>query len=41
MYDINLALDWNPNTNHPGFYVAQSEGNYEDHDLAVSINQPA
>jgi NitT/TauT family transport system substrate-binding protein len=41
MYDINLALDWTPNTNHTGFYVAESEGYYDDHDLEVSIHSPA
>jgi ABC-type nitrate/sulfonate/bicarbonate transport system substrate-binding protein len=27
---VRLALDWTPNTNHTGFYVAAHEGWYED-----------
>ena len=27
---VRLALDWTPNTNHTGFYVAQGSGWYED-----------
>ena len=28
--EIELALDWTPNTNHTGIYVAQAEGYYEE-----------
>ena len=28
--EIELALDWTPNTNHTGVYVAQAEGYYEE-----------
>ena len=38
--DITLVLDWTPNTNHTGFYVALSEGYYEQEGLNVSIVQP-
>lgn len=38
--DITLVLDWTPNTNHTGFYVALSEGYYSDAGLNVSIIQP-
>jgi ABC-type nitrate/sulfonate/bicarbonate transport system substrate-binding protein len=27
---VRLALDWTPNTNHIGFYVAQQDGGYAD-----------
>ena len=27
---VSLALDWTPNTNHTGFYVAQQSGWYAD-----------
>lgn len=27
---VRLALDWTPNTNHTGFFVAQEKGFYED-----------
>jgi len=38
--DITLVLDWTPNTNHTGFYVALAEGYYKDAGLNVSIVQP-
>ena len=38
--DITLVLDWTPNTNHTGFYVALAEGYYEEAGLNVSIVQP-
>lgn len=38
---IDLALDWTPNTNHTGFYVAQAEGYYAARDLDVAIRSPA
>jgi hypothetical protein len=25
---LSVALDWTPNTNHTGFYVAQAQGLY-------------
>ena len=34
---ISLALDWTPNTNHAGFFVAQSQGLFSDYGLDVSI----
>ena len=37
---VTLMLDWVPNTNHTGFFVAQSEGYFEDAGLAVEIVQP-
>ena len=37
---ITLCLDWTPNTNHTGFYVAQALGYYEENGLDVEIVQP-
>jgi len=34
---VRLALDWTPNTNHLGFYVAQSKGWYADAGIALDI----
>jgi len=34
---INFALDWTPNTNHTGLYVAQEKGYFEDAGLDVTI----
>lgn len=39
--DITLCLDWTPNTNHTGFYVALNKGYYEKAGLKVKIVQPA
>ena len=38
--EITLVLDWTPNTNHTGFYVADSLGYYEAEGLKVNILQP-
>ncbi len=38
--DITLCLDWTPNTNHTGFYVALDKGYYEEAGLHVTIQQP-
>ena len=38
--DITFCLDWTPNTNHTGFYVAQAMGYYEEAGLNVEIVQP-
>ena len=38
--EITLVLDWTPNTNHTGFYVALSEGYYKEAGLDVKIVQP-
>lgn len=37
---IKVVLDWTPNTNHTGLYVAQQEGYYEQEGLKVEIVQP-
>ena len=38
--DVAVMLDWTPNTNHIGLYVAQARGYYEEANLNVTI-QPA
>ncbi|MCC7449398.1 MAG: ABC transporter substrate-binding protein [Anaerolineae bacterium] len=37
---VNVMLDWTPNTNHIGIYVAQALGYYKDANLTVAIQQP-
>ena len=37
---ITFCLDWTPNTNHTGLYVAQQMGYFEEAGLEVSIVQP-
>ena len=41
MSEFELALDWTPNTNHLGVYVARAEGYYEDAGLDVTVRSPA
>ncbi|MEM8893354.1 MAG: ABC transporter substrate-binding protein [Bacteroidota bacterium] len=41
MKQLTLALDWTPNTNHTGFFVAQSKGYYQQHGLQLRITTPA
>lgn len=38
--NVTLMLDWTPNTNHTGFYVAQALGYYAEANLTVSIQEP-
>ncbi|MFC7062064.1 ABC transporter substrate-binding protein [Halobacillus seohaensis] len=38
--EIKLVLDWTPNTNHTGLYVAQAEGYFEEEGLDVEIMLP-
>ena len=37
---ITMCLDWTPNTNHTGIYVAKNKGFFEKHGLDVTIAQP-
>lgn len=41
MEKITLALDWTPNINHIGFFVAQKKGFYKDLRLDVDLVSPA
>jgi len=34
---VKLALDWIPNTNHTGLYVAQQQGYYRQHGVDVTL----
>lgn len=38
--DITFVLDWTPNTNHTGLYVAQKLGYFDEAGLHVTIIQP-
>lgn len=38
--DITVVLDWTPNTNHTGLYVALENGYFDDEGLTVEIIQP-
>src|SRR3989304_623704 len=37
---VTMMLDWVPNTNHTGLFVAQQEGYFADEGLQVDIVQP-
>ncbi len=37
---ITVVLDWTPNTNHTGLYVAKEKGYFKDQGLDVDIIQP-
>ncbi|GLI71364.1 hypothetical protein VaNZ11_016553 [Volvox africanus] len=37
---VGIALDWTPNTNHAGFYIAKQKGWYSDSGLDVKILSP-
>ena len=37
---ISIVLDWTPNTNHTGIFVAQAKGYFEEAGLNVEIVQP-
>lgn len=38
---ITFVLDWTPNTNHTGLYVAKEKGYYQEMGLDVEIVQPS
>lgn len=40
MQDVKIVLDWSPNTNHTGLYVAKEQGFYEEEGLNVDILLP-
>ncbi len=40
LQNISLVLDWTPNTNHTGIYVAKEKGFFESEGLSVAIVQP-
>src|SRR5690606_9325706 len=38
--EVTMVLDWTPNTNHTGLYVAQEKGYFKDEGLEVEIMMP-
>ncbi|KIL39922.1 ABC transporter substrate-binding protein [Gordoniibacillus kamchatkensis] len=40
LQNVKVVLDWTPNTNHTGLYVAKQLGYYEQEGLNVDIVQP-
>ncbi|WP_372912868.1 ABC transporter substrate-binding protein [Salinigranum sp.] len=38
---MELALDWTPNTNHTGVYVARAKGYYDEASVDLTIRSPA
>ncbi|MEO9872487.1 ABC transporter substrate-binding protein [Ekhidna sp.] len=41
MKTLKLALDWTPNVNHIGFFVAREKDFYQDQGVSVEITSPA
>lgn len=39
--EVSLALDWFPNSNHAGIYLAQQNGYFEDENLDVDVYTPS
>ncbi|MBA2247414.1 MAG: ABC transporter substrate-binding protein [Chloroflexia bacterium] len=39
--EVTIALDWYPNANHAGLYMAQDRGYFTDAGLAVTLQVPA
>ncbi|HZK83415.1 MAG TPA: ABC transporter substrate-binding protein [Desulfosporosinus sp.] len=39
--DVTLMLDWTPNTNHTGLFVAQEKGYFSQEGLTVQFIQPS
>ncbi|MDD2596364.1 MAG: ABC transporter substrate-binding protein, partial [Candidatus Cloacimonetes bacterium] len=37
---VSITLDWTPNTNHTGLYVAKELGYFTEQGLDVQIQQP-
>jgi ABC-type nitrate/sulfonate/bicarbonate transport system substrate-binding protein len=40
LIEVTLMLDWVPNTNHTGIFVAQAKGYFEEAGLLVNIVEP-
>jgi ABC-type nitrate/sulfonate/bicarbonate transport system substrate-binding protein len=41
LQNITVILDWVPNTNHTGIYIAKEKGYYNDEGLEIEIIQPS
>jgi putative hydroxymethylpyrimidine transport system substrate-binding protein len=39
--EVSLALDWFPNSNHAGIYLAMKNGYFEDENLEVNVYTPS
>ncbi|MDC0035777.1 ABC transporter substrate-binding protein, partial [Chloroflexi bacterium] len=39
--EVKLALDWYPNANHIGLYIAEENGYFEEENLKVEIYTPS
>ena len=39
-HHLRVALEWTPNTNHIGFYVARANGYYAEHNLDIELISP-
>ncbi|MFQ8697526.1 MAG: ABC transporter substrate-binding protein, partial [Peptoniphilus harei] len=37
---VSFLLDWEPNVNHAGLYVAMDKGFFEEEGIEVEVNQP-
>jgi ABC-type nitrate/sulfonate/bicarbonate transport system substrate-binding protein len=37
---LTVVLDWTPNTNHSGIYIALDKGYYKDAELDIQLQQP-
>ncbi len=40
MHKLRIALDWTPNTNHTGFFIALEKGFYKEQDIELEIISP-
>lgn len=40
LWEITFCLDWTPNTNHTGIYVAEALGFYDEAGIDITIVQP-
>ena len=38
---VTLILDWFPNTNHSGIYLAQAKGWYAAHGVEIDVQVPS
>ncbi|MEM6378151.1 MAG: ABC transporter substrate-binding protein, partial [Bacteroidota bacterium] len=41
MQQLKLALDWTPNINHIGFFIAQEKGYYKKNEVEIFISDPS
>ena len=39
--NLTLYLDWTPNINHIGFFVAKDLGFYEDLEIGINLLDPS